>query len=389
MFIRSPLKLCCTVSKAIVWRELIFRISATLGSTVPRPKQAAEETSVFSSAYLVKKAPLSWQPYLKLMRVDKPTGTWLLFWPCAWSIGLAAPAGAWPNLQVLALFGAGSFLMRAGGCVINDILDQKQDKMVERTRNRPLPSGQLTNKDAVITLGFLLSGSLAVLLQFNWFSVAVGASSLIFALLYPFAKRWTYWPQVVLGITLNYGVLISWAHLLPNNFLQVTPLFVATVIHTIIYDSIYSHQVYRVTSFNPTLPSRAGFAFNYGVILGWAAIKNSFDLVIMPFYIGLIAWTVVYDTIYALQDKIDDVIAGVKSTALLWGDQTKYWLTGFASLATGLLCVSGIITHQTWPYYLGLAGTAAHLGWQIGTLKIDEPADCWSKFKSNQVCIKN
>uniref|UniRef100_A0A0N5A904 4-hydroxybenzoate polyprenyltransferase n=1 Tax=Syphacia muris TaxID=451379 RepID=A0A0N5A904_9BILA len=242
MLIRSCLELQPNIVKAISWNYLVYRTSAVISSK--NHFQARKPYSWFSAKNLVQKAPLSWQPYLRLMRVDSPTGTWLLFWPCTWSIGLAAPAGALPSMSALALFGIGSFLMRAGGCIINDILDQKYDKLVERTKYRPLPSGELSNKDAVVTLGFLLSASLAVLLQFNWFSVAVGSSSLIFAVLYPFAKRCTYWPQVILGITLNYGVLISWAHLQPNNFFEVTPLFIATVLHTIIYDSIYSHQVF-------------------------------------------------------------------------------------------------------------------------------------------------
>lgn len=323
---RSCLRLYSLGAGPVTCRSTSVRITTTAIPDQARPKQAGPDTSKFSAATVVKKAPLSWQPYLRLMRVDKPTGTWLLFWPCAWSIGLAAPAGHLPSISALALFGAGSFLMRAGGCVINDLLDQKYDKLVERTKYRPLPSGELTNKDAMVTLAFLLSGSLAVLLQFNWFSVAVGASSLAFAVLYPYAKRYTYWPQIVLG-----------------------------------------------------------FAFNFGVVLGWTAVRNSFDpSIVFPFYFGLISWTLVYDTIYALQDKADDIIAGVKSTALLWGEQTRYWLTGFGTLAVCLLYMTGIMTHQTWPYYLGLAGTAGHLGWQIGTLKIHEPVDCWSKFRSNQ-----
>uniref|UniRef100_A0A915BX00 4-hydroxybenzoate polyprenyltransferase, mitochondrial n=1 Tax=Parascaris univalens TaxID=6257 RepID=A0A915BX00_PARUN len=218
--------------------------------------------------------------------------------------------------------------MRAAGCIINDIFDKKYDMKVERTRLRPLCSGELTNMDAVKLLSGLLSISLLILLQLNWLSVAIGASSLLLTAAYPFAKRYTYWPQFVLGATLNWGVLIAWSHLAPNALSTVIPLFTANVFHTVIYDTIYSHQ-----------------------------------------------------------DKADDIVAGVKSTALLFGDTTKYWLTGFAAVMISGLTVTGAVIGQTWPYYCMLGATAAQLSWQICTLKIDEPDDCWTKFKSNQVLL--
>ncbi|KAK0417979.1 hypothetical protein QR680_013309 [Steinernema hermaphroditum] len=282
--------------------------------------------SMPSAAQVVMSSPPPLQPYLRLMRVDKPIGTWLLYWPCTWSIALAAPAGTLPSLYMLSLFGAGAFFMRSAGCVINDLWDKDFDKKVERTRSRPLASGELNSRQAVALLGGLLSVSLGILLQLNWLSVAIGASSMLLVVGYPLAKRYTYWPQVVLGATLNWGVLISWAHLQPlAHFPDVVPLYLAAICYTIIYDTIYSHQ-----------------------------------------------------------DKSDDIMIGVKSTALRFGENTPYWLSGFSSAAVAGFGLSGCLAGQTWPFYLALSGTAAHLMWQVGTLKINNGEDCWSKFRTNQ-----
>ncbi|VDN54849.1 unnamed protein product [Dracunculus medinensis] len=325
---------------------------------------------------LVNMCPTNIQPYLRLMRVDKPTGTWLLYWPCTWSIGLAAQAGCFPDLKMLALFGAGSFFMRSSACIINDIFDKEYDRKVKRTATRPLACGELNDHQAIVLLGGLLSVSLAILLQLNWFSVAIGASSLILTILYPFAKRYTYWPQLVLGFTLNWGVLIAWAHLCPNTFLVVTPLYIATVLHTLIYDTIYILFYLR---------SKTGLTFNWGAILGWCAVRESILLsVVLPLYIASINWTLIYDTIYAHQDKADDIVAGVKSTALLFGDRTKHWLSGFGAIVISGLAITGKMVNQTWPYYFALTITALQLSWQIGFVNINDPKDCWNKFASNR-----
>uniref|UniRef100_A0A915BXI0 4-hydroxybenzoate polyprenyltransferase, mitochondrial n=1 Tax=Parascaris univalens TaxID=6257 RepID=A0A915BXI0_PARUN len=320
------LKRCLPTAGLGVCRSRVYRISSSATSRKNDASDFLKHAPMkFSAASVVEVAPRMMQPYLRLMRIDKPAGTWLLYWPCTWSIALATPPGVLPSIYLLALFGAGSFFMRAAGCIINDIFDKKYDMKVERTRLRPLCSGELTNMDAVKLLSGLLSISLLILLQLNWLSVAIGASSLLLTAAYPFAKRYTYWPQFVLGATLNWGVLIAWSHLAPNALSTVIPLFTANVFHTVIYDTIYSHQ-----------------------------------------------------------DKADDIVAGVKSTALLFGDTTKYWLTGFAAVMISGLTVTGAVIGQTWPYYCMLGATAAQLSWQICTLKIDEPDDCWTKFKSNQ-----
>ncbi|XP_012223925.2 4-hydroxybenzoate polyprenyltransferase, mitochondrial [Linepithema humile] len=277
------------------------------------------------AAKLVNNVSPKVQPYMKLMRIDKPIGSWLLFWPCGWSIAMAAPAGALPDLYMLALFGTGAFIMRGAGCTINDMWDQKIDKMVARTRDRPLVTGQITQKQSVIFLAGQLSLGLLILLQLNWYSIFLGASSLGLVIIYPLMKRITHWPQLILGMT-----------------------------------------------------------FNWGAFLGWSAVHGSCDLSIcLPLYIAGICWTVLYDTIYAHQDKIDDILLGMKSTAIKFGDNTKYYLSGFGTVMMISLITSGILTTQTWPYYTAVGLIAAHISNQIYSLNINNPNDCAKKFISN------
>ncbi|KAH7704044.1 COQ-2 protein [Aphelenchoides avenae] len=257
-----------------------------------------------SARRLVEAAPKAAQPYLRLMRADKPIGTWLLYLPCTWSIALATPAGHLPSLYMLALFGTGAFFMRSAGCVINDLWDRDFDRKVERTKLRPLASGKVSERHAIALLAGLLSVSLGVLLQLNWLSVFVGASSMALVLTYPLAKRFTYWPQLMLGCT-----------------------------------------------------------FNWGAILGYTAVTNELALT---------------------TDKADDVLIGVKSTALRFGERTKRWLSGFATTMIGGLTAAGVSSDQACPYYVAVAATACHLAWQIGTVNINDGADCWKKFRSNQ-----
>uniref|UniRef100_A0A914DNP0 4-hydroxybenzoate polyprenyltransferase, mitochondrial n=1 Tax=Acrobeloides nanus TaxID=290746 RepID=A0A914DNP0_9BILA len=267
------------------------------------------------------------QPYLRLMRADKPIGTWLLYYPCTWSIALATPAGELPNLQMLALFGAGAFFMRSAGCIVNDLWDKDFDKRVERTKIRPLASGELNEKQAISLLIGLLSVSFGILLQFNWMSVAIGAASLSLVFTYPAMKRFTYWPQVFLGL-----------------------------------------------------------AFNYGAILGYTAVCNDFNWgVIMPLYLASICWTMIYDTIYAHQDRTDDIMIGVKSTALRFGENTKYWLTGFSLAMSSGLSLVGVLSEQTLPYYVTIGAITTHLLWQAWTVDINSRDDCWNKFSANRL----
>ncbi|XP_026198100.1 4-hydroxybenzoate polyprenyltransferase, mitochondrial [Anabas testudineus] len=279
-----------------------------------------------SAATIVKAAPVPVQPYLRLMRLDKPIGTWLLYLPCTWSIALAADPGCLPDLGMLTLFGTGALLMRGAGCTINDMWDKDFDKKVSRTATRPIASGEISQRQALVFLGGQLSLALGILLCLNYYSIALGAASLSLVVTYPLMKRITYWPQFVLGLT-----------------------------------------------------------FNWGALLGWSAVKGSCDWsVCLPLYFSGVMWTLIYDTIYAHQDKDDDIKVGVKSTALRFQEQTKPWLSGFTVAMISGLIVAGVNAEQTVPYYAVVSTVAIHLMQQIYTLDINKPEDCWKKFVSNR-----
>ncbi|XP_054726422.1 4-hydroxybenzoate polyprenyltransferase, mitochondrial [Anastrepha obliqua] len=264
-------------------------------------------------------------PYGRLMRLDRPIGTYLLFWPCAWSIALSANAGCWPDWKMLGLFATGALIMRGAGCTINDLWDKDIDAKVERTRTRPLAAGEITQFDAIVFLSAQLSLGLLVLLQLNWQSIVLGASSLGLVITYPLMKRITYWPQLVLGM-----------------------------------------------------------AFNWGALLGWCATQGVVNWeACLPLYLSGICWTIVYDTIYAHQDKFDDIQIGIKSTALRFGDNTKIWLSGFTSAMLSGLVLAGVATEQTAAYYAAVGVVGAHLIQQIYSLNINNPNDCAKKFFSN------
>ncbi|KAG5442504.1 Para-hydroxybenzoate--polyprenyltransferase variant 2 [Clonorchis sinensis] len=183
-------------------------------------------------------------PYVKLARYDRPIGTWLLYLPCTWSIALASPAGQLPDLYMLTLFGIGAILMRGAGCTINDLLDRRFDQQVERTKLRPLANGTISLKNAFLFLGFQLSASLLILLQLNWYSICLGLLSILPVTVYPLCKRVTYWPQIVLGLTLNWGTWLGYSAVVGYCSIPVClPLYIGGTIWTTIYDTVYSHQV--------------------------------------------------------------------------------------------------------------------------------------------------
>jgi 4-hydroxybenzoate polyprenyltransferase len=238
---------------------------------------------------------------------------------------MATPVGAVPDVALLATFGVGSVLLRGAGCTVNDLWDRDIDSQVARTRNRPIASGAISVPKAVVFLGAQLGLGLMVLLQLNDYSKILGASSLALVGAYPAMKRITNWPQAFLGLT-----------------------------------------------------------FNWGALLGWAAVHGSCDWgAVLPLYASGVAWTLVYDTIYAHQDKSDDVKVGVKSTALHFGDDTKKYLSAFAVAGTSALCASGAYVGLDWPFYAGVATAASHLAWQIATVDLNDRDDCAAKFKSN------
>ncbi|XP_068645653.1 4-hydroxybenzoate polyprenyltransferase, mitochondrial-like isoform X1 [Aristolochia californica] len=285
-----------------------------------------EESRKVSSSWIDVYLPKLVRPYAHLARLDKPIGTWLLAWPCMWSITLAAPPGNLPDLKMMSLFACGALLLRGAGCTVNDLLDRDIDTKVERTRLRPIASGQLTPFQGLTFLGLQLLLGLGILLQLNNYSRVLGASSLLLVFSYPLMKRLTFWPQAYLGLT-----------------------------------------------------------FNWGALLGWSAIKGSLDpAVVLPLYFSGVCWTLVYDTIYAHQDKEDDLRVGIKSTALRFGNHTKHWITGFGIGCISSLGLSGYNAELEWPYYVFLTAAATHLGWQIWTVDLSNRADCNRKFVSNK-----
>jgi 4-hydroxybenzoate polyprenyltransferase len=279
----------------------------------------------------VDRAPAAVRPYLRLARADRPIGIWLLLWPCWWSILLATTqvsVGFWWSLYVLwlfVLFAIGAAVMRGAGCTYNDIVDRDIDAKVERTAGRPIPSGQVSVTMAVVFLVAQLLVGLLVLWQLNWFSVVLGALSLVPIAIYPFMKRVTDWPQAFLGLT-----------------------------------------------------------FNWGALLGWTAVTGGLAVAPVLLFLGCVLWTLGYDTIYAHQDKEDDAVIGVRSTALLFRTTTKYWVAGFYAGAWVLFVLAGAVAGLGLGFFVIVAAVAGHFAWQIMRLEIEDTANCLSTFKSNR-----
>jgi len=272
-------------------------------------------------------APQWSRPYLRLSRLDRPIGSWLLLMPCWWSAALAAGVvhriGQLP--LVAALFFVGAFAMRGAGCTWNDITDRDLDAKVERTRSRPIPAGQVSVPQAAAFLVVQSLIGLAVLLQFNGFAMLTGIASLVIVAVYPFMKRITWWPQVVLGL-----------------------------------------------------------AFSWGALMGFAVRLGRIDAAALALYAGAVAWVIGYDTIYAHQDAEDDALIGIKSTALLFGARTYRALTVFYALAVVLIGGALALAGAGLPAWIGLAAFAVHLVWQIRRLEISDPVLCLRIFKSNR-----
>ena len=272
-------------------------------------------------------APGWTRPYLRLARLDRPIGSWLLLMPCWWSTALAGVAAraAVPNVRDIILFFIGAFAMRGAGCTWNDIVDRDLDARVERTRSRPIPSGQVSVRQAAAFLITQAVVGLLVLVQFNPFAILTGIASLAIVAVYPFMKRITYWPQIVLGL-----------------------------------------------------------AFSWGALMGWAATFGRLDPPALILYAGSIAWVIGYDTIYAHQDREDDALIGIKSTALLFGERTKPMLSVFYGAAVLLIGWSAYLVGAGPVFWLALIAFAAHLAWQVRRLDIGDPDRCLELFKSNR-----
>lgn len=287
------------------------------------PASSSSHTDIPAAGWIGRFLPRPLRPYARLMRLDRPIGFWLLLIPGWWSITLAGRGE--PNTTLMILFLAGAVLMRGAGCTLNDIVDRDYDAKVARTRTRPIPAGEIGVRAAFVFLAVQLAGGLAILLQFNWYAIAAGASSLILIAIYPFMKRITYWPQAWLGLT-----------------------------------------------------------FNWGALLGWAAARGTIETDALLLYAGCFFWTLGYDTIYAHQDKDDDALIGVKSSALALGHATRPFVAACYALAFGLiLAASWPLMGGPWPKAI-MTLAALHLVWQVATLDIDRPLNCLTRFKGNR-----
>jgi 4-hydroxybenzoate polyprenyltransferase len=271
-------------------------------------------------------APAYSRPYLRLARLDRPIGSWLLLMPCWWSVGLAGMhQDRFPSVWHIVLFFVGAFAMRGAGCTWNDLVDRDLDEKVERTRSRPIPSKQVTVAQATLFMLAQALVGLLVLIQFNRFTVITGLASLLVVVIYPFMKRITYWPQIFLGL-----------------------------------------------------------AFSWGALMGWPAAFGRLDWPPLVLYAGSICWVIGYDTIYAHQDREDDLLVGIKSTALLFGEQTPTMMASFYVAAVVLISAAGLMTGGGLIFTIGLIAFAAHLAWQVTRIDIDDPVHCLVLFKSNR-----
>ena len=265
--------------------------------------------------------------FIQLTRLNKPIGYMLLFWPCLWGLTLAYNYDNKVDIYVkyLFLFLLGSILMRSAGCIVNDIIDKKYDQKVERTKNRPVASCKVSIKLALIYVLILCSTAFLVLINFNLLTIVLAICSMPFAFTYPLMKRFTYWPQLFLGIT-----------------------------------------------------------FNYGLILAWTSINNGINIVPMIFYSGAIFWTLGYDTIYGYQDIKDDEIIGVKSTSIKFKNNTKIFLILCYSIFFISLIMIGMLMNFSNFFYFTLLITFLHLFYyQVKSLNTKIPENCLKLFKSN------
>ncbi|MCL2470036.1 MAG: 4-hydroxybenzoate octaprenyltransferase [Alphaproteobacteria bacterium] len=273
-----------------------------------------------------RRVPFAFRPFVRLARLDRPVGIWLLLLPCWW--GLFLPEGILPfeRFAVLVLFGIGAVVMRSAGCVVNDLYDRRLDRQVERTRVRPLAAGDVSVFQALVLLFVLLLMGLGVLLLFNRPTFWLGVFSLVFVFFYPLAKRFCPWPQVVLGL-----------------------------------------------------------AFNWGALMGWSALTGqALSVASGLLYSGGVFWTLAYDTIYAFQDKDDDEKVGVYSMALCLGDRPRFWIFGFYAAALTLFALAGFMAGLHGVFYVGLLFAFLFAGGIVKCWRVDHPADCLARFRANQ-----
>ena len=269
--------------------------------------------------------PPFFRPYARLARLDRPIPVYLLLFPCWWSIALAAAPGGLPDIWLLFLFGLGSIVMRGAGCTFNDLVDRNYDRQVARTADRPIASGEIGIFGALVFLALQLMIGLLILLLLRPLAAGLGVASLLLVATYPFMKRITYWPQAFLGLT-----------------------------------------------------------FNWGALMAYAAATGRIDPAPVALYGAGIAWTLVYDTIYAHQDKEDDALIGVRSTARLFGERSQSWIDAFYALA--LICMVAALIIATWKLWMALllVPTGLHFYWQTRRLDVNDAQRCLTIFRANR-----
>jgi 4-hydroxybenzoate polyprenyltransferase len=293
---------------------------------MPSPQPSGAVADAQRGNWVDSYLPEALKPYARLARLDRPIGFWLLFWPCGFSLAMAAvktPALGF-DWRALVLCFVGAVVMRGAGCTFNDIVDRDIDEKVDRTRSRPIPAGQVSVRNAVIFMVLQAVIGLIVLLQFNWFTVAIGVASLALVAIYPFMKRITWWPQFFLGLAFSWGALVGWA--------------------------------------------------SQTAVIGWPA---------GCLYMGCILWVIGYDTIYAMQDVEDDALVGVKSTARLFGERAREVVAAFYVLAIAAWVMAAALIGAGWIFYVALIAPIAILVWQISTLDQKSPANALARFKAN------
>lgn len=305
-----------------VWRDYSSVMAKPDPEVTDQPPVPADAVA---GHWVERWLPAPLRPYARLSRLDRPIGTWLLLLPGWWAIALARPEGAPLDHWLIVLFGIGALIMRGAGCTFNDIVDRDFDGRVERTRARPIPAGQVSVAQAWAWLVLQSLVGFVILIQMNGLAILLGIASLGLVAVYPFMKRVTWWPQFFLGL-----------------------------------------------------------AFNWGAVLGYAAVAGRLDATALLLYAAGICWTLGYDTIYALQDKEDDALIGVKSTARLFGHRSRLWIAGFFDLTLLGLAAVGYLAGLGWPFWIGLGLAAIHLAWQVLTLDPDDSADCLMKFRANR-----
>jgi 4-hydroxybenzoate polyprenyltransferase len=284
----------------------------------------SDPSDIRQGDWVTRYLPARIQPYARLARLDRPIGTWLLLFPGWWGIALASER--WPAPALMLLFAVGAVVMRGAGCTLNDIADRHYDAQVARTRLRPLPSGAVSVGQAAVFLLAQVAAGALVLFSLNRTSVLFGSAVLVLIATYPFMKRVTYWPQVFLGLN-----------------------------------------------------------FNWGALIGWTAVTGALSWPPILLYFGGVFWTIGYDTIYAHQDKDDDIRIGIKSSAIALGSHTRPWLFVFYATALLLWAAAGLVAGLGAMFWVGLAAEAVQLGWQAARVEIRDPVDCLAKFRSNRI----